>query len=729
MLSGILRDITWYLTRGLPGKVSRLIVAMHARVLLLLLSGVRLSPSVRRAVWRGLSSGGPGGLAEMAELARMAEGGDDAEARALVSAYLERPEAREPVCSVVIPVYGKAAHTLGCLASIFSNPQSTPFEVIIVDNGSDDWTGDVLKLFEKHVKVIRNKVNAGFAAACNQGAGAALGEFVVFLNNDTRVTDGWLDRLVETARRQGDAGAVGGMLVYPDGSVQEAGGMVWKDGSASNYGNGGDPDDPRYGYMREVDYCSAACLLVRSGPFRKTGGFDSAYSPAYYEDTDLCFKIRAAGMKVLYQPGCRVVHYEGATSGNDETSGFKAFQRTNKEKFASKWREALDKAPSRSRSGADDNANRLGGPEILFIDIQVPKRDRDSGSLRTYQMMRLLVESGCRVAVMLRRKDVYDGYCRELGMDGIRVIPESVVWKELAAGRFSMTVVARELMASLYLGKVRRLAPGMPVVFDTVDLRYVRESRHAELTGGILAGLTARFVKRREVSFARKCDLTLTVSDVERSLLLAEDPDINVAIISNIHMPTGVRPEPDGRDGVMFIGSYRHLPNVDGAVYLAREIMPRVRRMTGRDIRLVVVGTEPPEEVSRLASGNVEVTGYVPDVSPYYAAARVFAAPLRFGAGVKGKIGEALSYGVPVVTTKVGAEGMGLEQGENALVADDPEEFAAHIARLFNDDDLWTRMALGGQEHISSKFGPSAAREGIAVLAAMAKEAGGRMSP
>jgi GT2 family glycosyltransferase/glycosyltransferase involved in cell wall biosynthesis len=727
MLNRLLRDISWYTTDWIPGKARELAGIAATRLFLSTLSGGRMRLPVRRAIRKALLSGSVDVFSGNAEFTSLAGQINGAGLRELAGTLAGVPDGREPVCSVVIPVYGKAAHTFGCLAALYSNPQSTPFEVIVVDNGSNDWTCDVLRIYEGHLRVIRNFENKGFAVACNQGAGAALGEFVVFLNNDTRVTGAWLDSLAETAKRIGDAGAIGGMLIYPDGSVQEAGGMVWRDGSASNYGNGGDPDDPKYGYMREVDYCSAACLLVRSGLFNDVGGFDTAYSPAYYEDTDLCFKIRSAGKKVVYQPGCRIIHYEGATSGNDDTSGLKSYQRTNRGKFASKWNEALDELPKRSRSGADKNANRMGGPEVLFIDLQVPRRDRDSGSLRTYQMMRLLLESGCRVAVMLRRNDVYDGYCKELGVAGVRVVPEGEVWKELAAGRFAMTVIARELTASLYLGKVKRLAPGIPVVFDTVDLRYVREKRHAELAGGLLAGLAARLVKRREVSIAKRCDLTVTVSEEERNLLLSEAPSINSVVISNIHSPTGVRPDTGKRDSVMFIGSYRHLPNVDSAVYLANEIMPRVRRMLESDVRLVVVGTDPPEDVRRLSAADVEVTGYVPDVSKCYETARVLAAPLRFGAGVKGKIGEALSYGVPVVTTKVGAEGMGLEHNVNAMVTDDPDEFAEQIARLFREDALWYRLALNGQEHILNRFGPSAAREGVAVLSGLAKSAYGRM--
>ena len=170
------------------------------------------------------------------------------------------------------------------------------------------------------LRIVTNDENLGFLRSCNRAAAQARGRYLVLLNNDTLVLPGWLDALLQTAKDGEDVGAVGAKLIYPNGLLQEAGGIVWQDGSAWNWGRGEDPEDPRFQYVRQVDYCSAACLLVPKALFDELGGFDDRYAPAYYEDTDLCFAIRARGKRVLYQPAAQVVHFEGVSHGTDESS-------------------------------------------------------------------------------------------------------------------------------------------------------------------------------------------------------------------------------------------------------------------------------------------------------------------------------------------------------------------------------------------------------------------------
>ncbi|HKI21109.1 MAG TPA: glycosyltransferase family 2 protein, partial [Isosphaeraceae bacterium] len=216
--------------------------------------------------------------------------------------------------SIVIPVYNHVRDTVACLESIKGSRPDATYEVIVVDDGSSDGTQKILSRIEGLV-TIRNPRNEGFIGSCNRGAAAARGEHIVFLNNDTTVTEGWLDALVATFRNMPGTGLAGAKLIYPNGRLQEAGGVIWRDASGWNYGRGDDPDHPRYNFTREVDYCSGACIMVPRDLFHELGGFDRSYSPAYYEDTDLAFKIRHAGHKVIYQPMARIIHHEGLTSG------------------------------------------------------------------------------------------------------------------------------------------------------------------------------------------------------------------------------------------------------------------------------------------------------------------------------------------------------------------------------------------------------------------------------
>ncbi|MCL5029104.1 MAG: glycosyltransferase [Bacteroidetes bacterium] len=242
-----------------------------------------------------------------------------------------------PKISILVLCYNKLEYTEKCLKAIFDNTTYNNFEVIVVDNASVDDTPGYLETYGKLIKYVHAKKNLGFVGGNNLGAQFAEGEFLVFLNNDTEVQHNWLTHLYNTFVYYPNAGAAGSMLIYPDGKLQEAGGIIFQDMSGWNYGRKGDPLDSKFNFVREVDYCSGAALMVRRELFNKLNGFDERYSPAYCEDTDLCFGIRKLGYKVYYNPLSKVVHHEGATAGTDLNSGFKKYQVINAKKFKEKW--------------------------------------------------------------------------------------------------------------------------------------------------------------------------------------------------------------------------------------------------------------------------------------------------------------------------------------------------------------------------------------------------------
>src|SRR6056297_54437 len=290
----------------------------------------------------------------------------------------------DPEVSIIIPVYNQLAYTAACLESIASIPTNVGYEVLVVDDASSDDTQAWLKRC-RGIRVLRNRLNKGFIGTCNRGAKHARGRYLVFLNNDTRVTDGWLDALVDTFRAHPGAGVVGARLVFSDGTLQEAGGIVFRDATGWNFGRGDDPDRPVYRFVSEADYVSGACLAIERERFAELGAFDKYYAPAYYEDTDLCFKARQAGLKVLYQPASTVIHFEGATSGTDETSGAKRYQVVNREKFLERWADTLAAHPENpgefTPSAARAFRFRRFPRRALVIDAVTPMPDHDSGSV------------------------------------------------------------------------------------------------------------------------------------------------------------------------------------------------------------------------------------------------------------------------------------------------------------------------------------------------------------
>src|ERR1700688_15052 len=260
---------------------------------------------------------------------------DELERRLLVRAGSSA--ASEPLVSVVIPAYNDHSVTERCLLSIVNSwPASFQCEIIVVADASPDCIAERLTRLSG-ITLVRNAANVGFVGSCNRGAALTRGKYIVFLNNDTAVKDAWLDWLVNVAEGNARLRAVGSKLIYPDGRLQEAGGIIFRDGSGWNFGSNATPDSPEYNFSREVDYCSAAALLVRSDLFRSIGGFDAEFAPGYYEDVDLCFQMRSHGFKVMYEPRSEVIHYEGLSAGRNEESGMKRFQSVNRSKFVQKW--------------------------------------------------------------------------------------------------------------------------------------------------------------------------------------------------------------------------------------------------------------------------------------------------------------------------------------------------------------------------------------------------------
>ena len=255
-----------------------------------------------------------------------------------------------PSASVIIPVHNQISFTENCLGRLRETlPPNFDGEIIVVDDASTDETPLLLERLARadaRLRVLRNEQNLGFVGSCNRGAEAAGGEVLVFLNNDTLPAPGWLPPLLRVLAERADAGAVGGKLVYPDGTLQEAGGCIFSDGTGCNFGKHDPrPDAPLYNFLREVDYCSGALLATPRALFLSAGGFDERFAPAYYEDTDYCFALRERGLRVYYQPESVVVHFEGATAGTDAGSGAKRFQEVNRDKFLDKWRHALARQP------------------------------------------------------------------------------------------------------------------------------------------------------------------------------------------------------------------------------------------------------------------------------------------------------------------------------------------------------------------------------------------------
>jgi len=584
--------------------------------------------------------------------------------------------------SIVIAARSGATARERCQRAIVSAGDAVAFEAIVVDGG---------------------------AAAANRGVTEARGRYVVLLDDDVEVRPGWLTALVARADSRPDTGVVAAKLLRSDGNLAEAGGIVWRSGDAAGFGDGQHRDAPEYGYARAIDHGSSATLLVRRELWDAVGGLDERYESDRYVAADLGFAARSAGWTVVYEPRAVVARVESGATATDADAADR--RERDRPAFAAKWGAALDAQPVRGEWSAYLASNRNRGAQVLIVDHSVPMPDRDAGSLRMWHVVDMLAELGCRITFMPDGPVADDRYRRSLQDVGVEVLEpgsDPAAYLAAAGGRTRLAILSRPYVASRYLHMVREHAPGARVAYDTVDLHYVRERRRAEVEGNADRAKAAG-LRELELALARACDVTLTVSEAERQTLLGEEPGLHVAILPNVNEPWSEVPPRGERSGVLFVGGFAHGPNAGAALELASQVMPAVWAEI-EDVRLTVVGADPPPELAALAADRIDVRGWVPDLDPLLGRSVAMVAPLRYGAGVKGKIAVSMSAGLPVITTGVGAEGLAVEHGRDILVGDTAEELARLIVELHRDAELWSRISSAGRDVVVRTASPAAMR-------------------
>lgn len=618
-----------------------------------------------------------------------------------------------PDVSIIIPIFNHFSDTFNCLKSISQLNNDHSFEIIIVDDHSTDETNIILSLC-KNIKYLRNEQNIGFLKSVNLGVNYAKGDYVVLLNNDTVVLSGWLDNLVKTFMKHPKVGLVGSKLIYPDGNLQEAGGIIWSDGSGQNFGRNDDPIKPEYNFLRNVDYCSGASICIPKKIWEEVGGFDETFSPAYYEDTDLAFRVREHGYEVLYQPFSEVIHLEGKTSGTDITKGIKRFQEINKEKFYGRWKSVITDFGSSSAHYLSFR-NRLRNKNALVIDVCTPKPDQDSGSIDTYNYLLTLRKLGFEVTfISVVDPELIDKYVRDLQFAGIEVIYQPYLvsidnYIKRFAKFYDLFLLFRAPFGGKYVKSIRKHAPKSKIIFNTVDLHFLREIRESEVSGRKSIFLK-NLMKHREMNIMKKSDHTILVSEYEKEYLDSINPKIKTSVIP---LPREIPGRKNGfidRKHIVFIGGFLHKPNIDAVQYFIQEIWPYITEKLV-DCEFWIVGSNIPGELKKFDGEKIKIVGFVEDLSEIFDNCKLSVAPLRYGAGVKGKILTSLSYGVPCVATSIATEGMRLTIDHNIIMNDNPKDFAESVNELYLNEKIWETISLNGLDFIANNFSLSVFEE------------------
>ncbi|TDK50406.1 glycosyltransferase [Antarcticimicrobium luteum] len=632
---------------------------------------------------------------------------------------LRFPQIENPDVSIVIPAHNKVEVTYRALCSLLVAPNEASFEVIVVDDASTDETAKLEEIVSG-ITVLHNSEPQRFIRACNAGAELARGDYIVLLNNDVEVTVGWLDELIACFGRFDRVGLAGSKLLHPDGRLQDGGGIIWGSGNPWNYGNRQNPDEPRFCYARQADYLSGAAMMVPKSVWKQVGGLSSYLEPMYFEDTDFAFKVRDAGYTTWFVPSSIVYHYEGMTSGTDVTKGFKRYQEVNRPKFKRRWVNAYAQH-GREAQKPDLEKDRGIAGRVLFIDYTTPRPDQDAGSYAAIQEIRLVQSLGYKVTFVATNMAHLGKYTEDLQKLGVEMIysPFYMTMQDFLnqrAAEFDAFYITRYYVALEVLSQIRALAPDAKVLFNNADLHFLREIRAASANGDQKRLEDARQTREQEMSVIAQVDVVLSYNESEHAVIEAYSEGKAKVLRAPwvVEMPAQ-EPQLAGRSGLSFLGSFRHHPNAEGVLWFVHEVMPRLTA-SQPDLVLSVYGSRMTDEIKALESDSVDPAGFVQDVADAYDPHRVFVAPLLSGAGIKGKVLEALARGIPCVLSPVAAEGVGLRHGEDCFIARTPEEWIEAITRLNQDDALWQAMSETARRYMAENY--SFARGRIAMRAA-----------
>jgi GT2 family glycosyltransferase len=632
----------------------------------------------------------------------------------------------EPLVSVVMVTHGNWPLVRRSLASLLERTEPV-YEVVVVDSASPDETPQRLNEEVEGVTLVLSDENLGFGGGSNRGAERATGRYLCFLNSDAMVEPGWLEPLLEVLDEDENAGTVVPMLLNTDGSIQEAGSVIDSVGWSLALGRGESPDSLAHRFRREIDYGSAACLLIRREDFWAVEGFDSAYGIGYFEDVDLCFKLKDRGLRTIYEPRSRVVH-ELHGSG----TSVQAQQRmtANRALFYRRWSERLARRPNFVE--LPTNPGRLVAARdaevvdrILVLDDRVPFHDRGSGDPRMAKMLYELVDlwPDARVTLAAADSREVERYAEPLLTRGIEVVAPPIDWERWFESRmfhYSVAIVSRGSNVTRFGELLRRTQPQALRVFDTEALTF----RRLERMVGFLEDSAAVAQTRAEANAVRQVELgalhessvVFAVSDEEKEFIAEVAEGVPTFVLPNwiepVRRPVGFR---DRRD-VLFFGGFlagAGSPNEDALLHLVSEVMPLLWERDP-ELRLHVVGADPTPAVEALQSDHVNVIGYVEDPTEWLSRTRVHVSPMRFGSGIKLKLLDTMAAGQPFVTTAVGAEGLPLGRMRSTIVAEEPDFISELVYSLYTDERAWARTQRGLLDIARSHFDRDTFRRALA---------------
>ena len=461
-----------------------------------------------------------------------------------------------------------------------------------------------------------------------------------------------------------------------------------------------------------------AAIMIKKSLWEEIGGFDTRFVPAYCEDSDLAFEVRKHGYKVVYDPFSVVVHYEGISNGTDINSGLKKYQVDNKKKFYEKWKDVLEEHYPNAENVFVARERSYKKKTLLVIDHYVPTYDKDAGSRTVFGYLKLFVKMGYNVKFMGENFYQSQPYTTTLQKMGVEVLYGPYyyhnwkTWIKEVGKNIDLVMFNRPHITKAFIDDVKASCPNAKFMYYGHDLHYMRLNREYEITGNEEAKKESAIWKEREWDLFEKVDLVLYPSKVEIDEIAKAGKNINAKVLQPYLFEDikDAKYKFEARKDIMFIGGFRHGPNVDGIMWFIKEVFPKILEKHP-DIKLTVAGAFPPQELLDCENEHIKVTGFISDeeLNKLYKTTRLIVVPLRYGAGIKGKVIEAMYNGVPVVTTKCGAEGIETD----ALVVD---ETLLSINDLYENKERLLELSKKEYEFMVNSYSMDNAKESFQLM-------------
>ena len=629
-----------------------------------------------------------------------------------------------PLVSIIIPVHNNFDYTYNCITSILKSEISVLYEIIISNDLSTDETKFLKqKYFNNYTNIFvynnnKNKIY-NFLLNCNQAVKFARGKYIIFLNNDTKVQKHWLTFLLKLIEKDEKIGMVGSKLILPNGKLQEAGGIVWRNGITSNFGYGENPELPEFNYAKEVDYVSGASIIIRRSVWNKIGGFDERFAPAYYEDTDLAFKLRKFGYKVMYQPKSIVTHYLGISNGKSVTKGIKRYLIINHKKFKEKWKNELKYQPKKGNDIFIAKDRGFNKSRILLISSLMQKYDKCVWHRSCFMYLNMFKKMGYQVTFLVDNLKKVESYILDLQQIGIEVLygeqyenNKFEIWLKNNLKYFKFVYLLGYNIAKKYIDFIRKNYIGK-IFFFSHNFHYANQIIYYK-DASIKKNRFNNEFQKNFTEILNKVDIVHTFGYKENRILkkmFANKTIRNIPIYIYENLDNKIEKDFSKRKDLIFVGSFSRPSNVDAVLWFSKVIYPKIIKKYP-DIIWHIVGADIPSEIGILESKNIKIEGYLSDKNLYslYQRCRIAIVPLRFGAGIKAKVIEAAYNQIPIISTSIGAEGLDISK-DIFILEDNTEKMAEIINKIYMDFSKLKQISNSQKIFIEKYFSFEKAKE------------------